>query len=238
MYRNTQRIRSNMSSVLYLATTALVVFVVTISLTMTTMSTLVDATTTSVAFVSSIPTATRTAARPIMTPSKTQLEADFFKNILKGNLQQDDNNNNDANDSLPTTIFRIPAKQVKVGALKFLLQIALVGLSNKPSQGTWFLKQNEADGIDMYFKDGTAMVSLVFTEYSVWAERYGSQPSLQYQLQESVMLHGVLDELEKTAFGTGDEGETIQDENRLLWLSDDTLIPSIREGLPARTEAE
>ena len=145
---------------------------------------------------------------------------DFLQNILGGGEQS------------PKTVFEIPAKEVKVGALKFLLQISLVGIANKREQGTWFLKQNELDGIDLYFKDGTAMLRLGLSEYMIRAERHGSKPSLQYQLQESVMLHSVLDELEKTAFGV----EDIEEEKRLLRLKDDTLLEAARDKLPARAE--
>jgi hypothetical protein len=129
-------------------------------------------------------------------------------------------------------IFEIPTNDVKIGALKFLIQVHMVSQGNKPEKGTWFPKQNEEGGLDLYFKDGTGMCTVAMTEYCVKAERYGSKPSLQYLLQESILLHSVLDELEKTAF----EVDDIEQEKRLLTLRDPDGIEEARKSLPAKSE--
>lgn len=153
------------------------------------------------------------------------LKINLFSNLFGGNKAEADPN-------VPTTIFEIPTIGVKTGALQFLVQIHMVSEGNKPEPGTWFPKQNNEGGLDLYFKDGSGMCTLVISEYSIKAERYGAKPSLQYLLQESVLLHSVLDELEKTAFG----GEEIEEEKRLLRLREDDGIDQARTILPAKAE--
>lgn len=132
----------------------------------------------------------------------------------------------------PNEIINLPASAVKIGALKFFLQIYLVGEQNKPAKGAWVLSNNDSGTLDMYYQDGSGMFSMSFEDYSVKVTRYGGKPSLQYVLQESVMLHGVLDELNSIAFP-----DDIEQEKRLLQLSDPELISEARQVLPARKEA-
>jgi len=133
----------------------------------------------------------------------------------------------------PKTILEIPAKDVKIGALRFLLNIYLVGEQNKPEKESWFTRQGDDGDLQVYYKDGTGMISFELQEYSVRAIRHGEKPSLQYQLQESVLLHGVLDELYNTAFEVDD---SIEEEKRLLVLNDESAIEKAREKLPARQD--
>ena len=67
---------------------------------------------------------------------------------------------------------------------------------------------------------------------AIQIQRHGQRPSLEYMLQESLMLHGVLDELYKIAF---DEVEDVEESQRLLKL-DPKAIDQARESLPARQE--
>lgn len=85
----------------------------------------------------------------------------------------------------------------------------------------------------MYYMDGTGMFSIGLNDRSIKIDRYGERPSLEYMLQESVMIHGVLDELNQIAF----EVEDIEKEKRLLQLTDDDAILKARETLPARKES-
>lgn len=59
-----------------------------------------------------------------------------------------------------TTVFDIQAKNIKVGGLRFFLNIYLVGQCNTPEQGTWLVRQDDDGKLDLYFKDGTGMLSL------------------------------------------------------------------------------
>lgn len=133
----------------------------------------------------------------------------------------------------PKTVIEIPAKDVKIGALRFLLNIHLVGEQNKPEPKSWLTKQgDEAGDLQVYYQDGTGMLSIELQEYGIKMRRHGQKPSLQYQLQESVLLHSILDELANVAFGVEDDG--IEAEKRLLVLQDDDAIDKAREKLPAK----
>lgn len=151
--------------------------------------------------------------------SPSSLKAGLFGGLFGG-----DNGNS------PTTVLDIAAKDIKVGALRFFLQIYMVGECNKPEKGSWISRQNESGGIDMYYKDATGMCSIDMTEYAITIRRHGSRPSLQYQLQESVLLHGLLDELNTLAF----EVDDIEEEKRLLRLNDNDALEIARETLPAK----
>lgn len=85
----------------------------------------------------------------------------------------------------------------------------------------------------MYYADGTGMFSIDLKEYGIKVQRYGQRPSLQYLLQESVMMHSMLDELSQIAFEVDD---TIDQTKRLLQFSDDQALVKVRESLPARRE--
>ena len=83
--------------------------------------------------------------------------------------------------------------------------------------------------LDMFFKDNSAMFSLILEDESVVIDRYG-KPSLAYVLQESLVLHSVLDEIQTLVF----DGD-IEDENRLLRLEEPgDGIEKARATLPAR----
>jgi hypothetical protein len=159
--------------------------------------------------------------------STGKLSPSSLKAGLFGGLFDEENNNNSGS---PTTVLDISAKELKVGALRFFLQIYFVGECNKPVKGSWICRQNESGGIDMYYKDATGMCSIDMTEYAITVQRHGSRPSLQYQLQESVLLHGLLDELNTLAF----EVDDIEEEKRLLRLYDNDALEIARETLPAK----
>jgi hypothetical protein len=129
----------------------------------------------------------------------------------------------------PKTVVDIEASDVKVGAMRFLLNIHLVGEQNKPEPKSWQTREGDYGMLEIYYQDGTGMISLELQENSIKAVRYGEKPSLQYVLQESVLLHSILDEISAVAF----EVEAEQ-EKRLLKLADDTVIEKARESLPAR----
>ncbi|KAG7340409.1 hypothetical protein IV203_023952 [Nitzschia inconspicua] len=133
----------------------------------------------------------------------------------------------------PKVILEIPTTNIKIGPLKFFLQIFLVGEQNNPLPNSWVLNQNdETQTLDMYHTDGTGMFSIDIKEYGMTVKRHGQAPSLQYQLQESVMLHALLDEVEGIAFA-----EDIDVEKRLLQLKEDNALQLARETLPARKES-
>ena len=130
----------------------------------------------------------------------------------------------------PKVMVDISAKEIKIGALRFLLQIHLVGEQNNPQPQTWLMKQGEDGELDVYYNDGTGMFSIDLNEYQFKMTRFGEKPSLQYQIQESVLMHSILDELHKTAFDVDD----IEEEKRLIRLQDDNAIEAARGNLLAR----
>ena len=134
----------------------------------------------------------------------------------------------------PKTIIEIPTKNVKIGALRFVLQIHLVSEQNKPVPKTWMIRQSDENSseLQIYYTDGTAMLSIFLQELSITILRYGTRPSLQYQLQESVLLHSLLDELSDIAFSMGDDDISI--EKGLLVLQNSNAIDSARATLPTK----
>lgn len=158
--------------------------------------------------------------------SKTSLSAGLFgENGIVGNLfgkEQQDNG--------PKTVVDLAAKDVKIGALRFLLNIYLVGEQNKPAPKSWLTRQgDDGKSLQIYYNDGSGMLQLELQEYAIKAVRYGEKPSLQYVLQESILLHGILDELAGVAFDVEAEQE-----KRLLYLANEDVIDKARETLPAR----
>lgn len=145
-------------------------------------------------------------------------------------------------------IFEIPVKFAKIGPLRFFLQIYLVSEQNNPAPNSWLTKQYEQqddvskiiteeesiEGLEVFYQDGSAMCRILLSEDKVQFIRCGKRPSLKYMLQESLLLHGVLDELQKIALDVPEEA--IDDSKRLLLLNNDADIDKARENLPARKE--
>jgi hypothetical protein len=144
-------------------------------------------------------------------------------------------------------IIELPAKEIKIESLRFFLQLYLVGRQNDPTPKAWLTQQSDkggantgSDGLQVYFYDRTGMLSIQLQQDGISMARYGERPSLQYQLQESVLLHGILDELDNVVNGRkesdGDDSsdDTVSAENRLLTLVDNASIDEARRSLPAR----
>lgn len=164
------------------------------------------------------------AGNEARTSSTTQLNG-LFGNVF-GKKEEE------ADPSIPTRIMDIKCTSVKTGGLRFALGLFLIGQQGTPVKGSWKANQASDGVLDMYYVDNTAMFSVHITDFLIYVDRYG-KPSLQYQLQESLILHRFLDELNTLA----SEGEDIEEENRLLVLSDpENNIENARAKLPARME--
>ena len=100
-----------------------------------------------------------------------------------------------------------------------------MGESNNPEKGTWRMNQNGDGGIDLYYKDTTGALIVVFKEHAILVNRLGSSPSMEYLIQESSMLNGMLDQLEEIATDT-----SIEESDRLLSIESDK-INMVRETL-------
>jgi hypothetical protein len=154
----------------------------------------------------------------------------YIGNLFGGLFGQEEQQTKNDNTG-PKTVIELPANIVKTGPLKFFLQIYLVGQQNNPVKGAWVLNNNEETGsLNMYYKDGSGMFSLDLNEKNIQVQRFGERASLEYVLQESVMLHGVLDELNQIAF----EVDDIEESKRLLQFDSTDAISKARENLPAR----
>lgn len=61
--------------------------------------------------------------------------------------------------------------------------------------GIWKPNKATDNTLDMYYTDNSAVFKIILNDDAILVERYGVASSLAYLLQESVVLHGVLDEL-------------------------------------------
>ena len=138
-------------------------------------------------------------------------------------------------------VLEIPATTIKVAPLRFYLQLFMSGdIQNTPTKNSWLTQQGEQDGeLQVYYQDGSAMLSIQLNDTSIAVTRKGTSPSLGYQLQESVLLHKLLDELNTVAFGSEEDengNEKASDPSqRLLQLASSNVIEQARETLPARS---
>lgn len=154
----------------------------------------------------------------------TSLAAGLF-----GKKKQEEPTSSQAAASVPTRLFNIPAQAIKPGGLRVVLGFHLIGLQNTPDQGSWKANQSSDTVLDMVFRDNSAMFSITLGEDGISVDRYGT-PSLPYLLQESVILHSVLDEISSIA----NEGD-IEMKDRLLQLDESgDAIEEARSTLPAR----
>lgn len=129
-----------------------------------------------------------------------------------------------------TMLFKIPVESIKIGSLRLALGLFLVGKQNSPSKNSWKANQNNENTLHMIFGDQRAMISIALKPRAIIVSRHTdgiNLPSLMYQLQESVLLHRVLTELETLAFGEESEG------NRLVKF-EKAAIEEARSTLPTR----
>ncbi len=154
----------------------------------------------------------------------TSLDAGLF-----GKKEKDGSSSSQDAAPAPTRLFNIPAQSIKPGGLRVVLGFHLIGLQNTPDQGSWKANQSSDTALDMVFRDNSAMFSITLGEEGISVDRYGT-PSLPYLLQESVILHSVLDEISSIA----NEGD-IEAKDRLLQLDGSgDAIEEARSTLPAR----
>jgi len=133
----------------------------------------------------------------------------------------------------PKIMIDLHLSEIKVGGLRFALGLHLMGMQNTPTKGSWKANQSNDGVLDLFYADDSASLAINFDEdlKRIRIERWGTQPSLQYVLQESLVLHSIIDELDALAFGNTQE---IEDKNRLLVLKDNEALEKARAALPAR----
>jgi len=106
----------------------------------------------------------------------------------------------------------------------------LLGMQNTPDPGAWKADQPTRDEymIDCYYHDRSAMLSIELSDEHnvITIDRIGAHPSNAYMMQETVIVEGVLDELQQLALD-----DQIEEENRLLQLKEPKAIETARQEL-------
>jgi hypothetical protein len=125
-------------------------------------------------------------------------------------------------------IVELPVHQIKPGGLRLFLMFYLMGMQNTPTKKTWKAHQpsTEEFAVDFWFHDHSAVLSVELSDEAVTIDRVGSTPSTQFLMQESVIVQGILDELEQIA-----KDERIELKDRLLVLQDQDAIEKARQAL-------
>ncbi|KAL7486408.1 hypothetical protein ACHAW6_012009 [Cyclotella cf. meneghiniana] len=142
----------------------------------------------------------------------------------------------DSND--PTEIFTLLLPdRVDMDSLLHYIGTYIVSRQNKPITGAWTVSKYGDAILNVLFKDHSAMFSINFvgphqnnvSSSRIVVERHtdtNRRSSLQYMLQESVLLHGILDELSKFM------SERKLDGNQRVTFNDE--VEGARKKLPAR----
>jgi len=163
-----------------------------------------------------------------------------------GRPERDDNEEEEEDVIIDTPsqklLMKIPIQSMKTGALKLSLWFHLVKQQSNPTKKSWQANEGvDENMLTMLYRDHSALFSITLQKNVITIHRHVDvhvrPASLQYQLQESVMLHDLLDELVKLAFGKledGDGGGGGKEEDRLLVLRDKDVIEEARKVLPAQ----
>lgn len=121
-------------------------------------------------------------------------------------------------------LFELPMQSATMGALRNALYLHLKRQENRPVKGSWLAHQGEDGVLHMIFKDNSAMFSIRLRDTTILVDRFvnGKHASLQYQLQESVVLHSILDEIrvlsdnKDSVLQLADNGASIQQARETL----------------------
>jgi hypothetical protein len=169
----------------------------------------------------------------IVSPRQTSLIRKSFLDDWKdffGGQNSNDDHDDDVAPAGEINIVTIPVKEIKPGGLRLFLMFYLMGLQNTPDKGTWRADQPTSDDyvVDFWYHDNSAVLSVTLSEEHkrITIDRVGSQPSTPYMIQESLVVQGVLDELETMA---NDPDVAIKD--RLLIPEKDNSIETARGSL-------
>lgn len=152
----------------------------------------------------------------------------FFDEMMSGNKNKPNDNSsyNKADDddddddgyyyAGSTRLLSIPVESIKPGGLRLFLMFYLMGMQNTPAPGSWRADtqpSKEVYVLDMYYQDRTGALTLTLSEKQITIDRIGSTPSTSYLMQESVIINGILEELQECA-----TQNDIAEKDRLLLL--------------------
>ena len=145
-----------------------------------------------------------------------------------------DDDDEDGDDDLPagtTLIATIPVRSIKPDGLRLFLMFYCMGMQNTPDRNAWRADQPSTEEylVEMFFHHQTAMLTVELKEQEILIYRTGSTPSTNYVMQESVIVEGILDELQQCA--TPPDGDDIAEEDRLLIPEPADAIETAREAL-------
>ncbi len=208
-------------------------------------------------------------------PPRLSSDDEYYDELGKfTELDYEDDDEDDELPAGTSLLFRIRAKQLKPGGLRLFLMFYLMGMQNSPDQKTWRADQrlmsvnanpggfqNDNDGsepeekkyvLEMLYetdRSGMLQIELIPNKPNKQAEiriyRCGSRPSTSYLMQESLIVDGVLDELQNisgekdlaTTIPRSDnppsagEEPDIAEEDRLLITDPPNAIEAARESL-------
>lgn len=143
-------------------------------------------------------------------------------------------------DSDATRLMTFPIQPLSLLRRHELRQAVGRHMVHAASSQLWQINQalddaTTSSGLSLYaiFHDHTAMLTVQLYEKLIAVDRYTDEAkgaSLKYMLQESLLLHTLLDALEASVVGTNENDGT----DRLVSLLHGTCIHEAREGLPAR----
>jgi len=161
--------------------------------------------------------------------SSTRLSAGVFDDIRKffddmsggnsnENRDSDDEDDDDDDDDVAAGTVRvasIPVTSIKPGGLRLFLMLYLLGMQNTPERNSWRADQPARDEyvIDYWYHDRSAVLTVTLGNESITIDRTGTNPSTSYMMHETMIVQGVLDELDQCAFD-----QSVEEENRLLVL--------------------
>eukprot|EP00571_Detonula_confervacea_P011690 CAMPEP_0172313634 /NCGR_PEP_ID=MMETSP1058-20130122/20652_1 /TAXON_ID=83371 /ORGANISM="Detonula confervacea, Strain CCMP 353" /LENGTH=172 /DNA_ID=CAMNT_0013027319 /DNA_START=260 /DNA_END=778 /DNA_ORIENTATION=+ len=125
-----------------------------------------------------------------------------------------------------TRIITVSAKTMKLGGLRLYSNLYLMGAQNTPEKGSWKASQSDNSEVNLRYCDLSGSIIIQFTEDGVTVDRLGSAPSMKYLIAESMILNGLLDELNAIVF----DGD-VADEKRLLTLVESDSIEKARDAI-------
>lgn len=139
-------------------------------------------------------------------------------------------------------LFQIPISfaqsnaQLAADTLRVQMHLCLKRQENIPTKSSWLVHHDEKGVLHMIFKDNSAMFALRIRETVIVVDRFvnGKHPSLQYQLQESGVLHAILDEVLGLAGLTNGSDDKLNQQVLLRLADNGASIHEARKTLPAK----
>lgn len=142
---------------------------------------------------------------------------DSLRRYIDPSWDGEQNRENDVEAAGFHRLVSIPVESLKPGALRLFLMFYLMGMQNTPDRKTWRANQPSSEDyiVDFYYHDQSGLLSIKLGNDEVTIDRLGTNPSNAYIMQESVIIEGLLNELNTCAFD-----ESVAEPDRLLLLKE------------------